>query len=187
MTAESSPVDERFISCETSRLAFAPLQAEHGPLLFDALGNPLVSEHLNCLPPPSVENLTAEFAQMAAGPPPHKCERWVNFAVQLKADKRWIGRVEATVQVGWAEVAYLFGPSDWGQGYATESLEWLHEYLSVAHSVREFWAAVAPQNERSIRLLLRCRYERVALCETRPLASYEPGDEVYCCVGRERT
>ena len=173
-------MSETCFAYESSRLVYEALRAEHAAVLFQALADPLVSRHLNCDPPASVEALSAQFARVAAGPSPHQSHlQWINFAVQVKADGQWIGRVEATAHPDWAEVAYLFGPAHWGRGYASESLEWLHSYLRIQHGVSEFWATVAPGNERSIRLLLRSGYRRTPMCDARPLSSFEPGDEVF--------
>lgn len=76
-------------------------------------------------------------------------------------------------------VAFLFGSEHWGRGYAAEALAWLQGYLEIVHAIGEFWATTAPANSRSIRLLLRSGYLPSALSDTRPLASYEPGDKVF--------
>ena len=166
--------------CETSRLLLEPLRAYHASLLFEALGNLLVYQHVNEEPPESVDELAAHFSRMSQGPPLQRMhERWLNFAIQLKADAHWIGRIQATVHSTWAEVGFLFGPSDWGHGYASESLAWLHQHLRSQQGVGEFWAAVTPANERSIRLLLRAGYRQASLCEGRILGSIEPGDKVF--------
>jgi ribosomal-protein-alanine N-acetyltransferase len=164
----------------SARLVFEPLRAEHAALLFEALADPRVTEHLNSPQPTSIDELAVQFAEMAAGPVPFSDEEhWLNFAVQLQSDGRWIGRIQATVHHDWAEVGYLFGPSDWGRGYAGESLSWLHDYVRVQYGVSEFWATVAAGNERSIRLLLRSGYRRTPQTLNRPLASYVAGDEIF--------
>jgi len=135
-------MDEHVNASESDRLRFEPLRAEHAALLFEALGDPRVSRHLNREPPASIDELSRHFADVAAGPPPHLShQRWVDFAVRAKAGGEWIGRVESTVHGEWAEVAYLFGPAHWGQGYTTESLAWLRRFLESQHGVTEFWAA----------------------------------------------
>lgn len=165
---------------ETPRLRMEDLGAEHAAALFPALADPRVNEHIGNVPPASVEQLGEDFARRSSGPPPHRSrERWLEFAVQLKTDGTWIGRLEATIYVDYAEVAYVFGAAHWGQGLASEGLAWLHEYVRSSCGVSKYWATTAPANERSIRLLLRSGYERVSLHEDRPLGSYDPGDEVF--------
>ena len=171
--------------CETARLEFQPLRPRHAVGLFPALGDPRVSEHLHCEPPGSVELLAEDFARLASGPSPALSdEAWLNWAVRLKVSGQWIGRVQATVHHHWAEVAYLFGPAYWNQGYGAESLAWLHGYLHELHGLSEFWATVSPGNQRSIRLLLRAGYEAKQQSDARPLGSYDEGDMVFCRVGR---
>lgn len=166
--------------CESTRLVYEPLRAEHAIELFTALADPLVIRHLNCAPPQSMDELAEDFRRKMS-PPPQLAgrESWINFAARLKADRRCIGRIEAAVYSDWAEVAYLLGPQDWGQGYALESLSWLQNFISSEHAVFEFWACVAPANERSIRLLHRCGYQETPLCNDRLLKSYDAGDEVF--------
>jgi RimJ/RimL family protein N-acetyltransferase len=99
-------------------------------------------------------------------------ERWLNYAV--RRDGVVIGWLEATVyDDGWAEIAYVFGVAYWGHGYASEGVSWLLDQLGD-----EVWAAVHPDNARSIALLVRLGFvQRDA--PARPLGSYDPGDLVF--------
>ncbi|MCD8482729.1 MAG: GNAT family N-acetyltransferase [Verrucomicrobia bacterium] len=89
-----------------------------------------------------------------------------------------VGRLEATVHHGIAEVAFLLGPEYWGRGYASQSLQWLHAYLAENLALRQYWAVTAPANWRCQKLLLRNGY-----CEQSPpefpLYSYDPGDKIF--------
>ncbi len=104
-------------------------------------------------------------------------ERWFNFVVRRSSDSIVIGRIEATTYSTWAEVAYLFDPTQWGLGYATEATAWLVDRL---HEVgcTEVWAAVHPDNERSVRLLARLGFAEREL-PTRDLGSFDEGDRVF--------
>ena len=97
---------------------------------------------------------------------------WLNFVV--RREELLIGRLEATVSGDRAEVAYLFRPSAWVQGFATEALLWLQDYCVSSEGVREFWAAVSPKNERSIRMLKRLGYVESDLEGVTHLAHYYP-------------
>jgi RimJ/RimL family protein N-acetyltransferase len=77
-----------------------------------------------------------------------------------------------------AEIAYLFGPRFWGQGYATEAMSVFQDHLRQNEHIAEFWATTAPTNTPSIRLLERLGY--VPGITARPrLLSYEDGDLVF--------
>lgn len=93
-------------------------------------------------------------------------------------DGALVGRIEATCYGRWAEIAYVFGPTYWGHGYATEASRWLLGYLSAALAIDEVWAAAHPENARSHRLLIRLGFRSVPKPE-RLLGSYDPGDLVF--------
>jgi len=105
-------------------------------------------------------------------------EIWLNFVVRDAASRAVLGRLEATLHDGIAEVAYLYAPSHWGRGLATAGLHWLHGELR-ARGVAETWAATLPGNVASAALLERCGY-RLVPAEGRPLLhSYDDGDLVF--------
>ncbi len=170
-------------SSRSARLGYDPLSPDHAPDLFLALRDPRVSEHFGDEPEPgTLTAMTEQFVRMHAGPPPHRShQRWINYVVRLLLDQQLIGRLEATIIDHRAEVAYLFDPKAWGQGYATEAVAWLQGHCRASATVSEFWATVAPSNERSMRLLARLDYQEIT--DGWPtLASYDPGDRVFCLI-----
>ncbi|WP_308504504.1 GNAT family N-acetyltransferase [uncultured Actinomyces sp.] len=82
-------------------------------------------------------------------------------AVVIDASGQMLGRLEATVHDGLAEVAFLFGPGHWGHGHAQQGLVWLQAEVSRRCGVHDFWATTVPANQRCQRLLLRCGYAAV--------------------------
>ena len=174
------------------RLSYEPLRADHAAELFGPLTDARVWRHIG--PPDStrVDELAAEFARRAAGPGPDAgTERWVNYAVRLIDGYAYCGRLEATVHGTWAEIAYLFGPAFWGRGFASEAVSWLREDLRKCFGVTELWAAVRPDNERSLRLLRRLGFvERTptdGAAAERALRSADAGDLLFRWSGNERT
>ena len=180
---------------QTARLRYAPLAAEDAVELFPLLADPAVYRHIDDDPPASVEELSARFDRMRAGPPSGPStdratdgatdragdragESWWNYTVRLLESGLAIGRLEATVIDDRAEIAYLFGQAYWGKGYATEAVNWLHQQLRECSAVNTFWATVRPENLRSIQLLCRTGY--VEATNWPPLRSYDSGDIVYC-------
>lgn len=137
-----------------------------------ALGAPFVTTR---------EAWRASVERVLAGAPVGSGAVWHNWTVLLP-DGTPIGRLEATVHDGIAELGYVFGPRWWGHGYAMEAVGWL-----VAEVDRQgwgpCWAAVAPTNEPSVRLLRRLGFEERNPAGI-PLQSFDPGDLTFARTGR---
>ena len=89
-----------------------------------------------------------------------------------------IGRLEATVHAGIAEVAFLFGRSHWGRGLALEALSWLHAEIERHFAITGFWATTLPANTRCQSLLQRGGY-RIVQGRAPVLYSFDAGDLVF--------
>jgi RimJ/RimL family protein N-acetyltransferase len=164
---------DRSVTGTTARLRLEPLEVRHAAALFLALDDERVGRFIGG---PDVTTLSAleeriEFLQ--AGPPADRDEVWGNWAVV--ADGRVMGRIEATVHHGVAEVAYLLGPGYWGRGYATEAIDWLVRTLGEA-GVTQCWAAVTPGNAASIAVVERLGFAAADPPSDVPLWSFDPGD-----------
>ena len=162
-----------------ARLSYELLRQSHAAELQYALCDPRVYACINASCPTPAE-LEASFARKEAGAPACRSDEcWLDYTVRLIGSGVALGRLEASVIGERAELAYLFGPGFWGQGYASEGLVWLHDVLRGSHDVSEFWATVEPANIRSIRLLEGTGYSEAAP-GTRPhITSYNPGDRVF--------
>jgi RimJ/RimL family protein N-acetyltransferase len=159
----------------TARLVLEPLQPDHADGLFEALDDPLVGRFIGGPDVSTLEDLRARIRRLLAGPSDPRAETWRNWVVRL--DGTIIGRVEATLHDGVAEIGYVFGPRWWGQGYAGEVVAWLLVELR-RDGVAEAWATVDPANEPSARLLRRAGFEASAVGIV-PLHSYAAGDHVF--------
>jgi len=160
------------LSARTRRLSIEPLDETHAESLFAALDDPRVGAHIGGPDVSTLPALRERIARLRAGPPATSGEVWANWAVL--SDGTVIGRIEATLHGGIAEIAYVFGPRWWGRGYATEATRWLLDELR-RQGVQACWATVAPENEASVRLL-----RRLGFVEVEPrgvsLLSYDDGD-----------
>lgn len=158
-------------------LQIEPLQPAHLEALAVVLRHPEVYAHIGGTVP-TVEEFVLGLQRALAGPgPAHPGETWLNHLVR-DADGAMVGRLEATVHHGLAEVAFVFGPPAWGRGFASAGLRWLHGELARTAGVADFWATTTPANLRSQRLLQRCGYT-LAEPPACPLYSWDPGDLVY--------
>ena len=161
------------IGARTARLQIEPLGRSHAPGLVEALAHPAVGRFIGGPDVTTVDALHARLDRLARGSG-RPDEIWLNFAVRRADDGVVLGRLEATTNGDWAEIAYLLGPAHQGRGYAREAVRWLIEALGAA-AIDEVWAAVHPDNLRSIRLLEALGFTRRSTT-TRELGSYDPGD-----------
>lgn len=156
----------------TERLTIEPLDQRHAPALFAALNDDRVGTYIGGPDVTSVADLRKRIEFLAAGPPADRHQIWCNWAVL--AEGTVVGRVEATIHDGIAEVAYVFGPAYWGQGYATEATAWMIDEVRSL-GAQACWATVAPDNVASVALLERLGFVPAPMDDT-TLFSYDDGD-----------
>ena len=162
----------------SARLTFAPLVDADAPALHAALDHPDVGTWIGGPDVTTVDALRERIAFLAAGPRPGSGDLlWINRVV--RAGERVIGRAEATLHDGWAELAWVLDPRAWGQGYGTEVATWLAGHLAAEHATGDLWATVAPGNVRSERLALRAGFVAQDPPFRRDPDSYDPGDRVF--------
>lgn len=140
--------------------------------MFAALDDERVGTHIGGPDVTTLDALRQRIAALVAGPPAEYEEVWLNWVVA--AHGTVVGRIEATLHDGLAEVAYVFGPAWWGRGYATEAVAWMLDHLHHERGIDACWAAVAPANDASVRLLTRLGF-REAVPDA-PLHSFDDGD-----------
>lgn len=163
----------------TARLEFEDLRFDHHDELAAQLRNEQVYRHISGTVP-SPQGFLRGMAAAIFGPPAADgAEVWLNYVVRHSASGAVIGRLEATIHSGVAEVGILFGPEHWGQGFGTESLLWLHERLQARPDRPAPWATTVTANTRSQRLLRRCGYQVVGMAGLPPLQSLDRCDLVY--------
>lgn len=162
----------------TARLAFESLRVDHLDELAVTLLHPAVYQHIEDALP-SLSDFKLSLSRAIAGPPARAVgQTWLNYLVRQAGTNVMLGRLEATVHDALAEVAFLFGPSYWGHGYATDGLSWLHAEVKRVCSVSDFWATTVPANFKCQALLRRCGY--IPVTGSKPhLLSFAPGDLVF--------
>lgn len=160
------------------RTRYAPLTEQDIEDLVPVLHHAPVFEFIGGLP--TRDEFVIGLRRAIAGPPAtHADELWINHGVRLLETGELIGRVEATVHHRLAEVAFLYSPAVWGQGYAAEGLHWLHQHLRGLGMASMLWATTHPQNQRSAALLRRAGYVQASTVDLPLLYSYDEGDLVF--------
>ena len=152
------------------------LDESHTDGLFAALDHELVGQFIGGPDVTTPDELRARISQRRSGPPPGREETWLNFAALV--DGVVVGRVEATLHDGIAEIAYVLGPRFWGHGYATAATADLIARLQQPH-VGSAWACVHPGNDPSTRVLSRLGFRQQPASSGVCLLSYDPEDLVF--------
>ncbi len=162
----------------TPRLRLEPLEPRHAAALFRGLQNEHPYDFIADTPPKSVEVLSERYARLASRRSPDGRERWLNWAILCREIDRYIGYVQATIAPGGtALIAYVLFEEHWGRGYAGEAVARMIERLVAAYHVSELCASVDASNQRSIALLERLGFERVAARKDAEIIRGAPGDE----------
>jgi len=148
---------------DTDRLRLEPLEPRHAELLFDGLRDDRLYEFTDDDAPASVEALRARYEILARRQSPDGRQAWLNWAVWSSPERRYLGYVQATITASRrAFVAYVLFRDAWGRGYAGEAVERVVRYLREQLGCDEVAARVDVRNRRSIALLRRLGFERVA-------------------------
>lgn len=164
-------------------IAYTPMRDTDIDELATALLRRQVYKYIGGLP--TRDAFSQGLVNALKGPPAESLgEVWINYVARMTKTGELIGRVEATIHDGIAEVAFLYSPAFWGRGYALQGLTWLHDYLLRYPDVSTLWGTTHPQNTRSAALLQRAKYANVASRELPALFSYDDGDKVFCRYAR---
>jgi RimJ/RimL family protein N-acetyltransferase len=143
----TSPASLRPEPITTERLGLEPLRVGHAdemaPVLDDVRlhgfigGEPLALDHLR-----------ERYARLVAG----VSKGWLNWIVRCEG--RAVGTVQATVDGGAADVAWVVGTAYQGHGYAGEAALGMVEWLR-RNGIREVVAHVHPEHRASAAVAAR--------------------------------
>ncbi|NJK31651.1 MAG: GNAT family N-acetyltransferase, partial [Deltaproteobacteria bacterium] len=137
--------------------------AEHADQLFAGLQDPALYRFIAEAPPTDVEALRARYTRLATRRSPDGRQAWLNWAIWSFAEEAYVGYVQATVEAGEADIAYVVFQDYWGRGYARKAVAEMMGLLREAHGVAGFRATVDTRNHRSRALLEALGFECVAI------------------------
>jgi RimJ/RimL family protein N-acetyltransferase len=122
--------------------------------------------------PPSLGELRARYAGLAAGSPPDGSEEWRNWILRREPGGEAIGYVQATIvdEGRRAEIAWVVG-LDWqGRGYATEAAQALVAWLD-SREAAVIQAHVRPGHAASAAVARRSGLH--------PAGTFQAGDQLW--------
>jgi ribosomal-protein-alanine N-acetyltransferase len=145
----------------TDRLRLEPLEPRHASALFEGLQDERLYCWIDERRPESIDWLRRRYEKLLMRQSPDGTEIWLNWAVWLLDEKRYIGYVQATLRGNRAFVAYVLFADAWGKGFAREAVEAMIQELIKTYQISEAYATVNGQNRRSCALLINLGFEQV--------------------------
>lgn len=146
-TGRDEPVTSDEI--RSARLALVPLAAADADEMVGVLSSAALYAFTGGSPP-SLSELRARYAGLAAGRSPDGREEWRNWIIRREPDRAAVGYVQATIVDGGtrAEIAWVVGLSWQRQGFAAEAAQALVAWLD-ARGVTVIQAHIHPDHAAS--------------------------------------
>ena len=139
---------------ETQRLLLEPLVEAHADILFNSLCDERMYRWIESGGPTDIDQLRTKWKRNESRISPDGTEAWLNWAIRLRNDGPYIGKLDAELDTPFnvKNVGFVLFPMYWGYGYATESLLAVKSAL-VSHGIVSMRATVATPNIASARVL----------------------------------
>lgn len=139
------------VSLETERLLLRRLKYEDAEEIFYAYASKLEATRFVSWPVHQTVADTTSYLKSAV-------ESWniglsYSYAIRTKSDNRLIGSIGMINDNGNVQFGYIFSPSVWNMGYATESVTELLRQLIMLDGVYRIWTFVDVENLSSQRVL----------------------------------
>jgi RimJ/RimL family protein N-acetyltransferase len=161
----------------TDRLLLEPLTASHAAVLFEPLRDPALYRFIPDDPPEAAE-LEEQYRFWEARRSPDGSEAWLNWALRRRVGAEYVGTLQASVLPDQsAFVAYVVFAQWQRQGYATEALARLVDYLIADLGATVVVAEIDTRNLASIALVERLGFHRVAMRRDADHFKGAPSDE----------
>jgi RimJ/RimL family protein N-acetyltransferase len=150
--ARHDPVVTNPAPIETERLRLEPLRVEDAPEMAGVLADPSLYAFTGGTPP-TLDDLRRRYAAQVVGRSADGREVWLNWVVRRLSDGDAVGYVQATVEEGSADIAWVIGASWQGRRFATEAaaamLAWLVSPEPGGAGVGAVTAHVHPEHAAS--------------------------------------
>lgn len=141
-------------------LTLEPQVAAHAAELFPLLADTALYVFTDDKEPPSEDWLRDRFARLESRQSPDGSQLWLNWVVRTD-DGAAAGYVQATVEDGEAEIAYVLGRQFWRLGYGYAACLAMLEELAAAYAVSRVTATLDAANAASVALLTKLGLRQV--------------------------
>lgn len=146
---------------ETARLVIEPLTHNHSDTLFEIMQKDAIYEWMSSTRPRSAEKFKQWWQTLENRLDPEGNVAWLNWMVRRSSDGAYIGKIDANVSADKiaTNVGYFFSPEHWGNGYATESVLAVSDFL-MKSGISKMFATVTEGNLASYRILEKAGFIR---------------------------
>ena len=161
---------------KTKRLIFESLIGSHSNDLFTVMSNQKIYKYVDESPYTNKDKLFKRYDFLSKGAPPESNQEWLNWTIKLKNSNNYIGLLQATIYKNQrTEIGYLLSQKYWSNGYATEAVKYLCEYLFKYKNVKKIIASIDTQNLFSIKLVekLHFKYVKTVDCTLKNIPAKE--------------
>ena len=118
---------------ETERLVLSPVRVEDAGEMATVLADPALYAFTGGAPETTAE-LAARYTRWVAGAP-EPDQTWINLVVRERTTGAAVGYVQATVNPGSADIAWVIGRHWQRNGYASEATNGLIAWLVTAFDI----------------------------------------------------
>jgi [ribosomal protein S5]-alanine N-acetyltransferase len=149
------------IVLESDRLRLRVIQEKDLTDSFRILSNGTTMKYFGSKRHPDLEYTRVNWVNLLISR--FKYRDTVPFAITLKKSGELVGHINAQQFGGdflYADIAYIIDPVHWGQGFATEALILMVEYLGKQMKVHKIRANVFAGNVASLRVLEKVGFKR---------------------------
>ena len=162
----------------TKRLIFESLVSSHSNDLFTIMNNQNIFKYVNESAYTNKDKLLKRYDFLSKGSP-HSNQEWLNWAIKLKNSNNYIGVLQATIYKNKStEIGYLLSPKYWSNGYGTEAVNYLCEYLFKNKNVKKIIASIDTRNLSSIKLVEKLHFKYIKTIDC-TLKNIPAKDKIY--------
>lgn len=175
-----------FAPIETERLRLRNLSEDDAPTVFSYRSHADVAQ-FQAWGTDSVESIVCDLESMKTTPPGTP-GRWHQVGICLRTTGELIGDCGFCVlesDASQVEIGIALNPTMQGNGYATEGLRALLDYLLAEAGKRRVFGSVDPRNVRSIALMQRVGMQKVDTPSKRIWFKHEWVDNVVFAIERK--
>jgi ribosomal-protein-alanine N-acetyltransferase len=154
-----------FPEITTDRLHLRALRMEDVNEIYQLRSDPNINKFINRQPATSLDDAIQFINRIIAAQEKAESVMWI---ATLKDDPKLIGSLlfwHIDEEMSEIEIGYEFLPAYHGQGYAWEGVSAVIDFGFKEFGIKKIVAILEPGNEKSVKLLDKCHFQKIGLTE----------------------